>query len=112
MKAEVANLVNYSAKRILDQFLTNANTMETTRQFLAEEMFKDLKKGDTRDIIFNNLEEFNTELNKIVWDRIEYLMEEGFVEYRGTTVHARTEEEIEEFSNLEVSNNHEDDFPF
>ena len=112
MKAEVTNLVNYRAKRILDQFLSSGHTFETSHQFLAEDIFADLKKGDTRDIIFSNLEEFNTSLNKLIWDRIEYLMDEGFVEQRGSTIHARTEQEIEEFINLEVSNNCEDDFPF
>ena len=112
MKTEVANLVNYSAKRILDQFLANGHTLETSHPFLAEEIFKDLKSGETKDIIFNNLEEFNSELNKVIWNRITYLVDEGFVEHRGSTIHARTEQEIEEFINLEVSNNCEDDFPF
>jgi len=111
MKTEVANLVNYSAKRILDQFLSGANKMEESRQFLAEDIFKDLKKGQTRDIIFNNLEDFNAELNKIVWDRIDYLVAEGFVEYNGSSYNARTEEEIEEFANVEEHND-EDEFPF
>jgi len=111
MKTEVANLVNYSAKRILDQFLSGANKMEESRQFLAEDIFKDLKKGQTRDILFNNLEDFNTELNKIVWDRIDYLVAEGFVTYSGSCFSARTEEQIEDFVNGKDQND-EDDFPF
>lgn len=108
MKTEVSNLATYSAKRILDQFLAGKNSIDGASQFLAEEIFKDLKNGETKKIIFSNLDAFNTELNKLVWDRINYLVAEGFVEQRGVSYHVRTEEEIEAF----VNGNDDDDLAF
>lgn len=101
MKTEVANLVNYSAKRILDQFLNSTNTLDGSNPFSAEVIFKDLQSGETRDIIFSNLEDFNSELNKLVWNRMEYFVLEGFVTRNGTFFTCRSEEEIEAFANAD-----------
>lgn len=111
MKTEVVNFVNYSAKRILDQFLSGINDLEK-RRFYAQEIFKDLKDGKTREIIFDNVGEFNRLLNETIWDRINYLVEEGFVEDRGTHFHVRSEQELDVFINGEDVEENEDNCPF
>ena len=96
MKTEVSNLVNYSAKRILDQFMSG-QPIDVSISYDVKEMFAELKKGVTRDIIFENTEEFNKTLNSVVHKRIDYLNSEGFLIQHGSCFRMKTEQELAEF---------------
>ena len=95
---EVQKLAQYTATRILDQLLGGKFVIEYSEFLTGSEIYKDLKNGQTKDIIFNNLELFDSCLNTIVFGRIVYLMEEGFVVFdEQARYRVRTEEEMEEF---------------
>jgi hypothetical protein len=97
-EAEVQKLAEYTAKRILDSVLAGKHVIEYSEMLSGSEIYKDLKNGQTRDIIFNNLELFDGCLNTIVFKRIVYLIDEGFVVFdENANYRSRTEEEMEEF---------------
>ena len=99
MKTEVFNLVNYTATRIMDAFIKGNNMMELDEHFDARDLFKDMANNQTKKIIMENLTYFNTSLNEIIWNRMEYLMTEGFLICEGGKIRIRTEAEIESFVN-------------
>jgi len=95
---EVQKFAQYTASRILDEMLNKNFVIEYSESLSGSEIYKDLKNGQTRDIIFNNLELFDSCLNTIVFKRIVYLMDEGFVVFdENANYRVRTEEEMEEF---------------
>lgn len=95
---EVQKLAQYTATRILDQLLAGNFSIEYSESLSGSEIYKDLKNGQTRDIIFNNLELFDSCLNTMVFNRIVYLMEEGFVVFdEQARYRVHSEEEMEQF---------------
>lgn len=100
MNNQVLQLVNYTAKRFLDTFLTSHNRFDPISKLDARDIFKDLPDGETKNIIFSNIELFNKNLEELIWNRLAYLQDEGFI-YQNSEgfFEARTEEQIEEFIN-------------
>ena len=99
---ELRKLVEYTAKRILDQLLNSKSVVKHKEQFSAVEIFKTMTEGPTREIIFNNLETFDHELNQLIHNRIDYLCAEGVLVFdflKGYRI--PTEKEIEEFLNVD-----------
>jgi len=98
MNNEVINLVEHAAKKILDGLLNDPKrSLKVDMTFEAAEMFAAMKQGTTRKIIFSNLEEFDTRLNAMVFSRLDYLVEEGFLICENGIVRSRNQEEMEEF---------------
>ncbi len=97
-KEEVQKLAEYTATRILDELLNGKYVIEYSENLSGSDIYKDLKKGKTRDIIFNNLDLFDTYLNTVVFNRIVYLMEEGFVVFdEQAQYRVRSDKEMVEF---------------
>ena len=97
-KEEVQKLAEYTATRILDELLNGTHVIEYSENLSGSDIYKSLKKGKTRDIIFNNLDLFDTYLNTVVFNRIVYLMEEGFVVFdEQAQYRVRSDEEMVEF---------------
>ena len=101
MKTEVSNLVNYTAKRILDGFIQGKTRIELDAYFDAKDIFKDMGDNGTKKIIMENLKDFNDSLNDLIWSRMEYLMVEGFLICEDVNIRMKTETEIEQFVNAE-----------
>ena len=101
MKTEVSRLINYTATRIMDAFIQGNNKIELDEHFDAKDIFKDMKDNETKKMIMKNVTYFNTSLNEIIWNRMEYLMTEGFLVCEGGMIRMRTEAEIEAFANSE-----------
>ena len=98
----VYKLAAYAATRILDNVLKGTNTINYHDGLSGSEIFADLKKGPTRDIVFNNLDIFDNCLNNLVFNRIEYLRAEGLVVVdKNQCCRIPTEAEMEEFLSIE-----------
>jgi hypothetical protein len=99
MKTEISNLVNYTATRIMDSFIQGHTKMELDEHFDAKDIFKDMANNETKKILMQNVIYFNESLNEIIWNRMEYLMVEGFIVSECGTLRMRNEIEIEVFAN-------------
>ena len=97
MKTEITKLVEFTARRFLDGILFKGAKMEVFDDLDGTEIFASMKQGHSRDLIFNNLEQFNTELNQLMKTRINYLLAEGLLIIEDNQFRALTEEELEEF---------------
>jgi hypothetical protein len=107
MKIEVENLVNYTAKRILDNFIQNGIKIDLEERFFAERIFVDMPMNETKKIITDNIDDFNNLLNVSIFNRLSYFLDEGIALIDNGQIRMRTSEEIEEFINQE---DHEDYF--
>jgi hypothetical protein len=95
---EVQKLAQYTATRILDQLLAGNFSIEYSESLTGSVIYKVLKNGQTKDIIFNNLDLFDMFLNTMVFNRIVYLMEEGFVVFdEQARYRVHSEKEMEQF---------------
>lgn len=99
---EVQKLAQYTAMRILDNLLNGKYVIEYEEVLSGAEIYKDLSSGPTKDIIFNNLDLFDNYLNTMIFNRIIYLMDEGFVVFdEQANCRVRTEAEMEEFLTID-----------
>jgi hypothetical protein len=101
MKTEITKFVEFTAKKFLDGILYEGHKMEVFEDLDGAEIFSSLKDGQTKNLLFNNLEQFNTELNQVMKTRINYLLAEGFLIVEDKQFRALTEEELEEFITVE-----------
>ena len=103
MNNEVYKFAEYTAKRILDGILLQGHnsTARVSEQFDGNEIYADLKQGQTRNLLFKHMDQFNHDLNHLMHNRLEYLLAEGFLTIEDGYYRALTEEELEEFITVE-----------
>jgi hypothetical protein len=102
MKTEITKFVQYTAKKILDGILFDGTAdIRVSEQFDGHEIYANLKEGQTRNLLFKNMDQFNVEFNKLMHGRLEYLHAEGFLTIEDGCYRALTEEELEEFITVE-----------
>lgn len=77
---EISKLAKHTATRLLDKMLEGNYYVCAMNGLDGAEIYKSLQ-GVTKDLIMSNLDLFNDLLNHMVFDRINYLMAEGFVVY-------------------------------
>jgi len=96
---EVQKLAEFTAKRILDDMLSGKKSIDYNEVLTGTEIFSTLKQGTTRDMIFNNIELFDTSFNSLISNRLDYLCAEGLVIIDDNLECYRipTEQEMEEF---------------
>ena len=98
---EVVKLAQYTAQRLLDRLLEGSYTIRYDETLSGKDIYKDLKNGVTKDLLFNNIESFDVHLNYLVHNRLDYLQYEGFIVLDGKMFRAQTEAEMEEFLTVE-----------
>jgi hypothetical protein len=99
---EVQKLAEYTAERILDDVLSGKTVIDYKEDITGYNIYSSLKKGPTRDIIFNNLDLFDTCLNNLIFNRVDYLCAEGLLTFDNDQCYRiLTEQEMEEFLNVE-----------
>jgi hypothetical protein len=102
MNTEITKFVEYTAKRLLDGVLFNSdNNIRVSEEFDGRDIYASLKSGQTRNILFKNMDQFNAEFNKLMHSRLYYLHAEGFLTIEDGCYRAFTEEELEEFIAVE-----------
>jgi hypothetical protein len=95
-------LAEYTATRLLDSMFANEFVINVNEELTASDIYKNLKNCVTKDIIFSNIKQFNDHLNGLVFNRLNYLWEEGIVYVdEQLNYKVRTEQEIEEFCNVD-----------
>lgn len=99
---EIQKLAEFTAKRLLDDVLSGKAVIDYSEVLTGSEIYNTLKKGSTRDIIFNNLDLFDTCLNNLIYTRIDYLVAEGLVMFDSENCYRiPTEAEMQEFLNID-----------
>jgi len=77
---EISKLAKHTATRLLDKMLDGKYCFCAMNGLDGAKIYESLQ-GVTKDLIMSNLDLFNDLLNHMVFDRINYLMAEGFVVY-------------------------------
>ena len=99
---EVQKLAEYTATRMLDSLLQGKSVIDYTEELTAREIYGKLKEGPTKNLVFNNLDLFDTCLNNLIYNRIDYLCAEGLVIFdENQCYRIPTEAEMKEFLTVE-----------
>jgi hypothetical protein len=99
---EVQKLADYTAKRILDDVLAGRTVIDYKEVITGSDIYQTLKKGTTRDMIYNNLDLFDTCLNNLIYNRVDYLCAEGLLTFDNEQCYRiPTEAEMEEFLTID-----------
>lgn len=102
MNNEVYKFAEFTAKRLLDEMLHKGNnSIRVSEELDGNNIYADLKQGQTRNLLFKHIDQFNHDLNHLVHNRLEYLLAEGFLTIEDGYYRALTEEELEEFITVE-----------
>ena len=98
----VYKLAAYTATRILDDVLKGKSVIDYKEVLTGNDIYSNLKNGVTRDIVFNNIDMFDTCLNNLIYNRMDYLCAEGLLTFDNNQCYrVRTEAEMEEFLNID-----------
>lgn len=97
----VAEIVRQTSTTLLDNCLNGINYIVIP--FNAKDCFKDIRQSKTKDFIFENAEEINDEVTKIISDRIQYLVAEGFLIKENGYYRSMNTTEMDEFINGDES---------
>lgn len=99
---EVQKLAEFTAKRLLDDVLAGKTVIDYTEVLTGSDIYSTLKKGATKDMILNNLDLFDTCLNNLIYNRIDYLCAEGLIIFDNDQCYRiPTEAEMEAFLTVE-----------
>ena len=99
---EVQKLAEFTAKRILDDVLAGKTVIDYKEVLTGSDIYNTLKKGSTRDMIFKNLDLFDTCLNNLIFTRVDYLCAEGLLTFDNEQCYRiPTEKEMEEFLTID-----------
>ena len=99
---EVQKFAEHTAKRILDDVLKGKTVIDYKEVITGSDIYQTLKKGTTRDMIYNNLDLFDTCLNNLIYNRVDYLCAEGLLTFDNEQCYRiPTEAEMEEFLTID-----------
>jgi hypothetical protein len=100
---EVTKLARRTATQMLDNMLQGKFYVCAMDGLDGAEIYETLEEGLTKDLIMSNLNLFNDLLNHMVFERINYLMAEGFVVYDTKNKWYRSMTEAEQVAFLNVN---------